>query len=449
MDYKADILIQGGAFFSMIEGEEPRPADIAIRDGKIAAVLPPGTAVEAVQIFDAAGLFVTPGFVDSHMHDEYFIDPDTVQHALIRQGVTTAVGGHCGSGPPAADSFAARPKPWLHLGYMVGNCMLREAVGRVDRYTPSGGEEIDKMCGLLRESMESGAMGLSLGLEYAPGASYQEISELAAVASKYPNSFMSVHIRYDDKRCVDAVREVISVARENNIRLQISHLGSMSMGRTRKCTDIIAEAAAGGQDVGIDCYPYDAFCAKAASAVYDDTFVERWDGKGPEYLEAASGRFKGQRLTFETLAIMRKEEPTGLIIAHVMDADEVAECVAHPLCVVASDALYNGGGSHPRVAGTFPRALSVLREKGYDWQSALRKVTSMPADRLNIKAGRLAEGSVADVVVFDPENFKDKATFHDPFLTPDGLRLVVINGGIVLKDNLIGGTPRGDIIRRS
>lgn len=448
MDSKADILICGGVFFSMVKGEEHRHADIAIKNGRISAILPPGTGVEAERIFDATGFFVTPGFVDSHMHDEYFADPDTVQHALICQGVTTAIAGHCGSGPSVADSFVARPSPWLHLGYMVGNCAIRVAVGRTDRYTPASDGEIIKMRELLRESMENGAMGLSLGLEYAPGASYKEISELASVAAEYPGSFISVHIRYDDKRCVEAVREVISVARDNNIRLQVSHLGSMSMNRTQGCIETIDEAIAEGLDIGLDCYPYDAFCAKAASAVYDDTFVERWDGKGPEYLEAASGRFKGQRLTFETLAAMRKEEPDGLIIAHVMNEDEVADCIAHPRCVIASDALYNGQGAHPRIAGTFPRALRILREKGYSWNGALRKMTSMAADRLGIKAGRLSLGAVADVIVFDPNNFTDQASFHDPFLAPYGLSLVVINGKIALEDGVVSDKPLGDIIKR-
>lgn len=448
MDGMADILIRGGIFFSMVRGESPRTASVAIKDGVVSAVLPPDAEPEAEYVFDASGCFVTPGFVDSHMHDEYFRDPDTVQQALIRQGVTTAIGGHCGSGPPVGVSFAARPRPWLNLGYMAGNCALREAVGRKDRYSPASASEIEEMRALLRESLSEGAMGLSLGLEYAPGASGEELDALAAELSGFPDSFISAHIRYDDKRCVDAVREVIALARGHNVRLQVSHLGSMTMNRTRKCIEVIDAAIASGADVGLDCYPYDAFCAKAGSAVYDGNFEERWDGKGPESLEAASGRFKGQRLTYETLAVMRAEEPMDLIVAHVMNRDEVEACITHPRGLVASDALYTGGGAHPRIAGTFPRALGILRANGFGWWDALGKMTCAAADRLRIDAGRLAAGSAADVIVFDPSKFKDRATFQEPMLPPEGLRLVVINGKTALADGGLAKEPNGRILRR-
>jgi N-acyl-D-amino-acid deacylase len=332
---------------------------------------------------------------------------------------------------------------------LVGNCAaLREAVGRTDRYSPASPEEIEKMRAILREYLDQGAMGLSLGLEYAPGASYEEIRALAAVAAERKDGIVTVHIRYDDDRCLDAVREVIRLTEDCGARLQVSHLGSMTMGHTRECEKMIERAAANGADISFDCYPYDAFCAKAASAVYDDGFVERWKGKGPEYLEAASGRFKGQRLTFETLAEMRREEPNDLIIAHVMDRDEVESCVANPMCVVVSDALFTGGGAHPRIAGAFPRALRVLRKRGYDWWGALRKVTVMPADRMRLDAGRLFEGSPADLIVFDPDDFKDRATFQDPFTPPDGLKLVVINGQAVLSGGKISSEPCGGLYRR-
>jgi N-acyl-D-amino-acid deacylase len=445
-----DILIRGGTFFGMTEGSEPILASVGIKDGRVCAILDPRTEAEAEQVFDAEGMFVTPGFVDIHIHDEILRDTDTVQHCLIRQGVTTAAAGNCGSGPAFAKSVSARPKPWLHLSYLVGNCAgLREEVGRMDRYSPATADETALMCELLRDALKDGAIGLSLGLEYAPGASYEEISALAAVISEFEGAIVTVHIRYDDDRCVGAVKEVIGLSRENGVRLQISHLGSMTMGNTRMCEEEIERAVTDGVYVSFDCYPYDAFCAKAGSAVYDDGFVERWRGKGPECLEAVSGRFKGNRLTFETLAEMRREEPMSLIVAHVMDKSEVENCIANPACIVASDALFSGNGAHPRIAGTFPRAIRILRERGYSWQAALSKMTTMPAKRLSIAAGKLYEGATADVIVFDPNGFTDRATFQEPFVPPDGLKLVIINGRTVLNDGKISPEPHGDFFRRA
>lgn len=445
----ADILIRGGTFFSMTS-DAPEQASIAITGGRISAILPPDTDMEADYVFDASKLFITPGFVDSHIHDEYFSDPDTVQNTLIAQGVTTAVAGHCGSGPNFFKSRAERPRPWLHLSYMVGNCMLREEAGHTDRYTPATPEEIEKMKTALRESLAAGAMGLSLGLEYAPGTTYEEAKALANVVAEFDDRLISVHIRCDDDRCVEATREVMRLARETGVRLQVSHLGSMTMYNTDECAEIIESERESGLDVAFDCYPYDAFCAKAGSAVYDDGFIERWRGKGPEALEAVSGQFKGQRLTFETLKKMRGEEPMDLIVAHVMDKDEVERCIARPICIVASDSLYTGGGAHPRIAGTFPRALRVLRERGYDWQDALAKMTTMPADLMRLpNAGRLGVGSVADVTVFDPKKFSDNATFQEPFAPPSGLELVVINGKIALKHGEFSKEPCGDFFSRT
>jgi N-acyl-D-amino-acid deacylase len=393
-------------------------------------------------------MIVAPGFVDIHIHDEYLPSGDTVQQCLLRQGVTTALAGNCGSGFIFEKTAAARPVPWLHLYYLVGNrAGLREEVGRTDRYTPATIEEIEKMRVLLRKSLTDGARGLSLGLEYAPGASYEEILALASVITEFEDRIVTVHIRYDDDRCVDAVREVLNLARDKRVLLQISHLGSMTMGHTRECEELIEQSLEEGLDVGFDCYPYDAFCARAGSAVYDDGFVERWKGKSFECLEAVSGKFKGNRLTFETFTEMRKNEPEELIVAHVMDRAEIENCIANPHCIIASDSLTLSGGAHPRIAGTFPRAFRVLRERGYPWGEILRKATVMPAERMKIDAGRLYEGAVADVTVFDPDKFIDRATFQEPFLPPEGLRLVLVGGRVAFREGELAPQPHGSLNR--
>lgn len=438
-----DLVICGGTVFSMLDDAVPSVANVAVQDGKIAAILPQGEPFRAKKTFDATGMFVTPGFIDSHVHDEFFEDPDTVQHAMLRQGVTTAIAGQCGDGPLFEKSYQARKDPWINLSFLVGASCLRKEAGHEDRYTEASPQERARMCELLEESLEKGAMGLSLGLQYEPGSSYEEVAALAAVVSKYKNRVITVHTRFADTRSVDSVKEGISLARDYNVHVQISHLASQSMWYTKACIETIEEAIAEGIDVGFDCYPYDAFCTYAGSTVFDDGFVERWRGKGPEYLEAVSGKFTGQRLTWETLKIMREEEPMALIAGYVLNPDEVEMCLTHPKCIVVSDGLYTGGGAHPRIAGTFPRVLNILIEQGFTWTDALKKITTMPADLFSLDAGRLRIGGAADITVFHPQELRDEATFYEPFKPASGIKLIVVNGKVALENGALNREKQG------
>jgi N-acyl-D-amino-acid deacylase len=354
--------------------------------------------------------------------------------------------GNCGSGPLFADSAAMHPHPWINLHYLAGNCVLRHASGQTDRYAPATPRQRQAMRDLLGESMRLGAMGLSLGLEYEPGATFEEISGLARVVAEF-GGFISVHTRFDDDRCVEGIREVIELSRVYGVRVEISHLASMTAFHTDECLEAIDAATGEGLRVTFDSYPYDAFCTNVGSAVFDDGFASRWRGKGPECLEAASGRFRGQWLNWDTFAEMRREEPDGQIIAHIMEQDEVERCVAHPDCMIGSDSYYQGEGAHPRLSGTFPRALRILRRHGYGWNDALKKVTAMPADALQIDAGRIYAGASADIAVFDPDSFTDRATYKEPFMPPMGMKLVIVNGNAVLDNGEISGVPSGELRR--
>jgi N-acyl-D-amino-acid deacylase len=437
----------------MAEGEEPGLASLVIEDGVIREIIH-GDIENAehkfpqdTRIYDATGMLVAPGFVDIHIHDEYSGGAPVVQRAMLSQGVTAGLSGNCGSGPLFPDSAALHPHPMVNLYYLVGNCVLRAKAGQFDRYLPATNEQIGVMRDLLRESMELGAMGVSLGLEYEPGASPEEVDALAAVVAEY-DGFISAHIRFDDKRCIDAVQEVISISRKHDVRVQVSHLASMTSFHTGKCVDLITSASAQGFKVTFDCYPYAAFCTNIGSAVFDDGFYERWGNKGPENLEAVSGKFRGQRLDWESFKEMRRDEPNGLVVAHIMNMDEVEACIANPNCIIASDTFYAGEGIHPRTYGTFPKALSILRRHGYNWNDALKKVTTAPADAMRIKSGRLRPGGTADVVIFDSENFEDRATYQDPFKPPTGVKLVMVNGQVALDGGKLSSIPYGSFCKR-
>ena len=440
-----DLLLRGGSLVFPDRGECV-PRDLAVRDGRI--LFPEAGQVQATRVLDASGLLVAPGFVDLHMHDEEMEDPHTVERALLLQGVTTALAGNCGSGPLLKRIRPHRTSPWLHLGYLTGHRVLREEVGLTDVYLPALPGQIDAMKALLREELRQGSFGLSFGLEYAPHTSSEEIRALAEELRPFPHRWIPVHIRYDGPRCLEAVQEVLDLALETGLRFDLSHFGSMTaFGFTRQALELVEAAWEKGADVTLDCYPYDAFCTHVGSAVFDPGFEERW-GKGVEALEAGSGRYRGRRLTPETFAELRRDDPEALVIAHVLNGSEVRECLRHPRCALASDAVLHQGQGHPRAAGTFPRGLRLLREEGLSWPEAIRHATSLPAEMGWLDAGRLEEGAPADLVVFDPERLADRATFQDQLLPPEGIAYVVLRGQVAVDHGTIDPVPRGSFLLR-
>jgi len=426
-----DYLIRGGSVADPVAGTLT-PSNLGIEGGLVASIGADEPA--AARVIEAEGLIVSPGFIDTHMHDEELGDEYTIQRSLLLQGVTTAIAGNCGSGPLMAAYEPRRKRPLVKLGYQTGHTALRAAVGIDDVYRPATEAEIARMRGLLAGELERGSLGLSFGLEYAPNTSPAEIDALASLVPSYPERWISAHMRYDGPSCLEGVRELIGIARRFGVRVQVSHIGSMTaFGYCARAVALIEEAKEAGLDLSFDCYPYDAFCTHIGSAVFDPGFEARWN-KGLSDLEAASGRYKGTRLTAESYADLRANDPAALVIAHVMDDAEIRACLAHPSCAVASDGVLHEGQGHPRAAGTFPRALRILRESGLSWPEALRHLTSLPASMAWLDSGRLVAGAPADVVVFDPERLRDQATFADQLAPPEGIACVLVDGRLAVEE---------------
>lgn len=220
-----------------------------------------------------------------------------------------------------------------------------------------------------------------------------------------------------------------------------------AFGFTARSIELIEEARGRGVDVTFDCYPYAAFCTTIGSTVFDPGFEERW-GKGLESLEAASGKYRGKRLTPEIYDDMRRNDPKALIIAHVMNEWEIRACLKHPLCAVASDGVLHNGEGHPRAAGAFPRALRWLREEGLSWTESVRHATALPADMAWLPVGRLEVGGPADLVVFSPDDIRDRATFEEQLAPPEGIAAVVVNGQVAVEQGVLAPKPLGRLLLR-
>jgi N-acyl-D-amino-acid deacylase len=287
----ADILIKGGMVMDG-SGEPAVRADVLIESGRIKDVglLPNGSAA---RVIDASGLAVAPGFIDVHTHLDFFLA--SPRHAEVleswaRQGVTTIIAGNCGFSPApinheyeeavstywnfslprdglnfewnTMDEFLSHLEKIgqaFNVGILTGHCMLRmNVMGFEARFAQS--EEIEQMKKMLRESLEAGSIGLSLGLFYVPGiySNTDEIIEVASVMTDLKAPLVP-HTRGLSETYVEAVQEVIKVAEELQIPLHVSHHENMVredptvMERASKA---MADARARGVEVGHDIIPY-------------------------------------------------------------------------------------------------------------------------------------------------------------------------------------------------
>lgn len=430
-------------------------ANIAIQDGIIKKVTK--SELQADKIIDAEGKLISPGFIDIHMHEDKLIDGEIniqIFNSMALMGVTTAVGGNCGIGTNNIhnyfDKLETEKTPVNYLG-LVGHGALREEVGCTDNYSGASKAQIQKMQDLLRKELKTGALGISFGLEYIPGAKIQELIALSKIVGEYDNRFVSMHYRYDAKRSLESVAEMIIIARDTPVKMQISHLGScIAFGQAQEGLNMLNAAHLAGVDVMADCYPYNSFSTYIGSAVFDEGCFERWD-VGYDSIKVCNGKYKGKRCNEEIFNYLRENEPNTLVIAFVMNEKEVSKILKHPLVMIASDGLIEDGYGHPRAAGTFPRVLGkyVREESQLDLVEAIGKMTSLPAERIGLKnRGRIKEGFKADITIFDPENVKDRSTYDQPLAAPQGINNVIVSGKEVVKDGSLTQKRPGYIIKK-
>lgn len=442
------------AKFPDFESNEWVNADILIHDGKMEKI--GDVSEECKKVIDASGKIVSPGFVDIHAHEDEFKgnredDFFTAQRGLL-MGVTTEIVGNCGDMYNSPETFVNRiDKEGSPVNYMtfIGQNFLREEVGAKDRYKASTDSQLDKMKMMFAEAKKFGPVGLSCGFEYAPGVTAEETVDLVKALDE-EGYLISVHFREDGPKAPDSTRELVEISKATGYGIEMSHIGSCAaVGYMDETLNVIKEARAAGVDISTDCYPYNAFCTGIGTAVFDDGCFERW-GKTYSDILILDGPYVNKRCNKELFEKLKKEDPDLHVAVFAMNSEEVDKALATPFVMVGSDCGFVNRHGHPRGAGAFPKVIReyVREKKILTLMDALRKMTVMPAERVNLKhKGRIKEGNDADIVIFDENNIADGATFENPTAAPVGIDYVIVNGHIAAEAGTVKADNCGKYIR--
>ncbi|HEV2335220.1 MAG TPA: D-aminoacylase [Stellaceae bacterium] len=526
-----DVLIRGGMVIDG-SGRPGESADVAVADGRIARI-GPALAGEATRVIDAAGLAVTPGFIDIKTHSDFTLPINPKAESKVRQGVTTEIIGHCGYSvapvlpgkAPVLAAYLSGGAPWLpfrevsfpdyldtfpkvavNAGMLVGHNTLRLMVMGLEDRAPTA-VELDRMIALLDEGLGAGALGLSTGLFTPPGsfAEPPEIMALCEVVARHRAGYFT-HLRDESNRVLEAIEEAISVARAYPIHVEIVHLKCSGVDNWGKAARILAridEARAQGCDIDCDSYPYvaganplknllppwvqigdnRAMLARLGvpevrariEAEIADSGLNNW-GRIPSWeavqvsISPNAPQHAGK--TIAALAAARRADPisvvcdlliedegaTRVLIASISE-DDIRTIVASPRALVGSDGncvadygITAQGLPHPRFYGTFPRIIGqyVHDERLLPLEQAVHKMTGGTARALKLTdRGLLAPGYRADIAIFDPADFRDRASYAEPHRYPSGARTTTIVNGILVVDHAVhtGALP-GMVLRR-
>lgn len=450
-----DIVIENGTIVDP-ERSSKTVASLGIKNGKIAAIT--REKIGGKTVLEAKGKIIMPGMIDIHAHVE---GKTACAEYMAAMGVTTVYNGNCGISPPGVlDSFFSK---YERDGFLinqleqVGHTSLREDIGITNRYLPASPGQIKEMSALLEKAFETGAWGLSFGLEYVPGSSKEEVLELSKIAARW-GKLVSIHIRTDCYPGLAALKEAIDITRITGAAVNISHLVyQFGFGMAAEALEMVEKALDEGLDITVDSGVYTSFATSIGSAVFDEGCLEKW-GCGYDSIISATGKFRGKRLTEAQFVDLRKNAPDETAIALIGKEHEIYEILDKSYVMLSSDAgtMYdNGRPGHPQDAGTLPRFFkTMVREQNrLSLPEAVRKCTYMPARRLGLKnKGRMKQGADADLLVFDLDKIADKAQFPcfgDTFARPEGIEFVIVNGEIAVDHSEVMPILPGKIIRGS
>lgn len=525
-----DVLIKNGMVIDG-SGSPAQRRSIACRGGKI--VIPASASDEAAKVIDASGMVVAPGFIDTHSHGDFPYGVSCNSLAKISQGITTHLGGQCGlSAFPlhphrmeetaraiglsrypdrplrAHTSFRAysqyvRTIPAAeNIGFFVGHETLRQSAMGSARRAPSDAE-MQYMLLALEEALQNGALGMSTGLAYPPGAyaDREELYRLCCVLKKY-DAVYATHMRSEGKGIIDSVEEVIWLGKTTGCHVHISHLkvcGAQNFGLSEKIFPLLDQAISEGVVITADAYPYTAsstqliFClppdmmdggpeqamqmlqtvegrAQAENRLrFDETFDNIYlscggmdririmscpvtrDAQGKTIKEWGElHHYTGMEAFFQLL--LQNHGDVGAMFYEIGE-DDMKRILSDSRIMIGSDGAIDRleDSCHPRTFGTFPRAIAqfVREEKKVAMEEMIRRMTSLAARTFQIKnKGLIAEGMDADLVIFDPEVIRDCASATDPTAVSRGIDIVIVSGEIVFCNGLLTGATPGTVVLR-
>jgi N-acyl-D-amino-acid deacylase len=526
-----EILIEGGTVVDG-SGSPGFAASVAVRDGRIATLPRDHEPVNALRRIDATGRVVAPGFIDLHSHSGLMLFADPLHAPKVLQGVTTEVIGVDGlsyapvpdpadlealvrmnaglDGAPeglsldwsTVESYMRRLdalQPSVNLAFLVGNSALRIAeIGWED--VPASERALANMRAMLREALAHGAVGISSGLDYPPGA-YADTDELAALTREAATAggFYHTHVRYDlGDRYLDPFREAIEIGRRASGAVHITHFYHRQTfpGGPEPMLALVDEARADGLDVTFDTYPYE--WASTRLLIMIPTWVQA--GGPARTLERLGDRavrdrirselaergvlFAGDRAwdhvrlgafrrpelvpwegkTLGDVIDDRGEDPVDvlcdLLLAEDLRLNQVTpgpwsetlpHFLTHPVGMIGTDSTFVGSKPSPRTYGSFPRVLGqfVRDEARLSVEEAVRRMTSAPAARLGLgDRGVIRDGAIADLVIFDPARVRSNATYEEPRRHPDGIDWVIVGGRLVVDAGAHTRDRPGRVLRR-
>jgi len=502
---------------------------VGIREGKI-AIIAPVVKEEAKEVIDASGLTLTPGFVDSHSHDDMIMETVPACAHKLEQGVTTQIVGMCGhSAAPLAEQYYdeglricralcangvntdlpsrtdfqvylrnLREDFGTNMAFHIGHGTIRTAVMGFARRKPTQ-EELEQMKTHVRQAMEAGALGISFGMIYTPGtfADTEEMIELCKVVVEYGGD-MTIHMRNEGSRLVEAVEETLRIVRETGIRCIISHHkasgGPNNWGKVRETIPMIEQINREGYTVFLDQYPFIAsstgLMSEIPSAFLSLPRQELLDkladpegrkpiaeamlgGRNPEEVYARlmigaskafpqysgmmvpeAAKLHGKSRVDTILDVLMADNFASTEISFGMCEEDVEYVMSYPRTMIGTDGLWypDTFGAHPRAFASFPRVLGhYVRERGVvSFEEAVRKMTSMPAALYGLgNKGMIRVGYDADLCLLDPEIIIDAADYKDWNARCPGLKYVFVAGEPVVTDSVHDGRLLGKKILRS